>query len=143
MHNKMNEFKLCLYIKEFNTIINTEISEKLKHKGLTQSQITAIKFVAHKKKITLTELSEMMSIKKSTCSGIVDRLEAMDIFERVRDEKDKRISYVKFSERGKILADEIKDDMNGVFVDIFKDVPKETLDIVGSKLQEIMEIIKK
>ena len=143
MHDKMNEFKLCLYIKEFNTIINTEISEKLKHKGLTQSQITAIKFVAHKKKITLTELSEMMSIKKSTCSGIVDRLEAMDIFERVRDEKDKRISYVKFSERGKILADEIKDDMNGVFVDIFKDVPKETLDIVGSKLQEIMEIIKK
>ena len=143
MHDKMNEFKLCLYIKEFNTIINTEISEKLKHKGLTQSQITAIKFVAHKKKITLTELSEMMSIKKSTCSGIVDRLEAMDIFERVRDEKDKRISYVKFSERGKILADEIKDDMNGVFVDIFKDVPKETLNIVGSKLQEIMEIIKK
>ena len=143
MHNKMNEFKLCLYIKEFNTIINTEISERLKHKCLTQSQITAIKFVAHKKKITLTELSEMMSIKKSTCSGIVDRLEAMDIFERVRDEKDKRISYVQFSEKGKILADEIKDDMNGVFADIFKDVPKETLDIVGSKLQEIRDIIKK
>lgn len=143
MHNDMNEFNICLYIKEFNTIINTEISERLKHKGLTQSQVTAIKFLAHKKRITLTQLSEMMSIKKSTCSGIVDRLEAMDIFERIKDEKDKRISYIEFSEKGKVLAHEIKDDMNGVFEDIFKDVPKETLNLVGSKLQEIIDIIKK
>ncbi|WP_297521297.1 MarR family transcriptional regulator [uncultured Clostridium sp.] len=139
----MDEFKICLYIKEFNTIINTEVSERLKHKGLTQSQITAIKFVAHKHKITLTELSEKMSIKKSTCSGIVDRLEAIDVFERIKDENDKRISYIQFSEKGKTLAFEIKDDMNGVFADIFKDVPKETLDLVGTKLEEIIEIIKK
>ncbi|MGL4761008.1 MAG: MarR family winged helix-turn-helix transcriptional regulator [Sarcina sp.] len=139
----MDEFKICLYIKEFNTIINTEVSERLKHKGLTQSQITAIKFIAHSKKITLTELSEKMTIKKSTCSGIVDRLEAMDIFERVKDENDRRISYIQFSEKGKVLSHEIKDDMNGVFEDIFENVPKETLEIVGSKLEEIIEIIKK
>ena len=143
MHSNINEFKICLYIKEFNTIINTKVSERLKDRGLTQAQITAIKFVAHKKRVTLTELSEMMSIKKSTCSGIVDRLEIMDVFERVRDKNDKRISYVQFSENGKILAHEIKDDMNGVFADIFKEVPKETLSIVEEKLCEIIEIIKK
>ena len=139
----MDEFKICLYIKEFNTIINTEVSERLKHKGLTQSQITAIKFIAHSRKITLTELSEKMAIKKSTCSGIVDRLETMDIFERVKDENDRRISYIQFSDKGKALAYEIKDDMNGVFEDIFRDVPKDTLELVGSKLEEIIDIIKK
>ncbi|MGL4450551.1 MAG: MarR family winged helix-turn-helix transcriptional regulator [Sarcina sp.] len=143
MEKKINEFNICLYIKEFNTIINTEVSERLKHKGLTQAQVTAIKFVAHKKRITLTELSEMMSIKKSTCSGIIDRLETMDIFERIKDEKDKRISYIQFSKKGKNLSNEIKDEMNNVFLDIFKEVPKETLDLVGTKLEEIIKIIKK
>lgn len=139
----MDEFKICLYIKEFNTIINTKVSEKLKDRGLTQSQITAIKFIAHKRKLTLTKLSELMSIKKSTCSGIVDRLENMDIFTRVKDENDKRITYIVFSEDGKKLSREIKGDMNSIFKDIFKDVDKETLFIAQNKLEEIINIIKK
>ena len=139
----MDEFRICLYIKEFNTIINTKVSEKLKRKGLTQSQITVIKFIAHKKSLTLTELSNMMSIKKSTCSGIIDRLEAMDILERVKDENDKRVSYIIFSEFGKELAKEIRSDMTNVFSDIFKDVDKDMLSLVGSKLEEIIDIIKK
>ena len=139
----MDEFRICLYIKEINTIINTKVSEKLKRSGLTQSQITVIKFIAHKNSLTLTQLSNMMSIKKSTCSGIVDRLEAMDILERVKDEKDKRVSYIVFSEFGQELAKEIKSDMTNAFSDIFKGVDKEMLALVGSKLEEIIEIIKK
>lgn len=142
MHKTIDEFKICLYIKEFNTIINTEVSERLKKNGLTQSQVTAIKFIAHKRKLTLTELSQLMAIKKSTCSGIVDRLEAMNVFTRVKDENDKRLTYITFSDEGRILANEMKDEMNNAYLDIFSSVPSETLHLVGSKLEEIITIIK-
>ncbi|MGL4992507.1 MAG: MarR family winged helix-turn-helix transcriptional regulator [Sarcina sp.] len=139
----MDEFNICLSIKEFNTIINTKISEGLKTKGLTQAQITAIKFIAHEKKLTLTELSEKMAIKKSTCSGIVDRLEVMDILTRIKDKNDKRVSYIQFSAKGKEFAREIKGDMNSIFSEVFSDVPVELLQSIGKDLQQVINIIKK
>lgn len=139
---KIDGFQLCLHLKELNTIVNTEISKNLKEKGLTQSQITAIKFVAHNKDLTITGLSDLMSIKKSTCSGIVDRLEAVDILKRVKSIEDKRTTHIILSEKGKALAHGVMGNMNGIFSDIFKDVRIETLKIALDSLDEIVNTIK-
>ncbi len=138
----IHEFNICLYIKEINSIINSKITEKLKLRGLTQSQVTAIKFIGHFDKLTLSELSKKMSIKKSTCSGIVDRLEKANIFERVKDKDDKRVTYIKFSEKGKILSDEIKGDINNSFKEIFNGICQEDLEIIESRLEKIINLIK-
>ena len=138
----IHEFKICLYIKEINSMINSKITEKLKKRDLTQSQVTAIKFVGHFDKLTLSELSKKMAIKKSTCSGIVDRLEKVDIFERVKDDDDKRITYIKFSEKGKVLSDEIKEDINNSFKEIFNGISEEDLKTIENGLEKIINLIK-
>ena len=138
----IHEFNICLYIKEINSIINSKITEKLKLRGLTQSQVTAIKFIGHFDKLTLSELSQKMAIKKSTCSGIVDRVEKANIFERVKDKDDKRVTYIKFSEKGKILSDEIKGDINNSFKEIFNGICQEDLEIIESRLEKIINLIK-
>ncbi|MDQ0149096.1 MarR family winged helix-turn-helix transcriptional regulator [Eubacterium multiforme] len=138
----IHEFKICLYIKEINSMINSKITEKLKKRDLTQSQVTAIKFVGHFDKLTLSELSKKMAIKKSTCSGIVDRLEKVDIFERVKDDEDKRITYIKFSEKGQVLSDEIKEDINNSFKEIFNGISEEDLKTIENGLEKIISLIK-
>ena len=61
--NCTSGFKIALLIKEINSKINYKVTEELKNIGLTVPQITAIKFIAHKKQVTVSELSEEMSIK--------------------------------------------------------------------------------
>ncbi|WP_024615290.1 MarR family transcriptional regulator [Clostridium sp. Ade.TY] len=138
-----HEFKICLYLKEINSIINNRINQKIKERGLTQSQITAIKLVAHFKRLTLTELSEYMSIKKSTCSGIVDRLENMEVFERVKDEDDKRVTYIVFSKKGQILSNDIKEDINGSFKEVFNGISKDDLILIETNLEKLINKIDK
>lgn len=138
-----HEFKICLYLREINSIINNKINNKVKERGLTQSQVTVIKFVGHFKKITITELSDYMSIKKSTCSGIVDRLEKMEVLERVKDENDKRITYIMFSEKGQVLSNEIKEDINGYFKEIFNNISEEDLILIENNLEKLSNLIQK
>lgn len=138
-----HEFNICLYLKEINSIINNNINNKVKKRGLTQSQIIVIKFVAHFKKLTITELSDYMSIKKSTCSGIVDRLEKMEILERVKDENDKRVTYIIFSKKGQVLSNEIKEDINGYFKEIFNSISEEDLILIENNLEKLSNLIQK
>ncbi len=137
-----HEFKICLYLREINSTINNKINNKVKERGLTQSQVTVIKFVAHFKKLTITELSDYMSIKKSTCSGIVDRLENMGILERVKDENDKRVTYIIFSRKGQGLSNEIKEDINRYFKEIFNNISEEDLILIENNLEKLSKLIK-
>lgn len=139
----LHEFKICLYLKEINSTINNRINNKVKERGLTQSQITAIKFIGHFKKLTITELSDYMSIKKSTCSGIVDRLEKMEVLERVKDEDDKRVTYIMFSKKGQALSSEIKEDINRCFKEIFNSISEEDLILIESNLEKLSNLIQK
>lgn len=122
------EFTIAMLIRDINSKMNQKIMEELKTTGLTVPQITVIKLIAHHKELTVTELSERMSVTKATMSGILDRLENMDIIERVRSEEDKRMVYVKFSAEGFKMALQIKEIMNNCFKNIFKGIEEERLE---------------
>ncbi|AEB76088.1 MarR family winged helix-turn-helix transcriptional regulator [Clostridium botulinum] len=135
-------FKIALLIKEINSKINFKVTEELKNIGLTVPQITAIKFIAHRKKVTSSELSEEMSITKATVSGIIDRLEKMNIIKRVRSKEDRRIVYIVFSDEGLNLAKDIKDIMNGCFENIFNNVSEEELVTIDNHLSSLLKVIE-
>ncbi len=62
---------------------------------------TAILYNAHLKKLQVTDISEMFDIKKSTASGYVDNLEKKGYVLRVKDEANRRNTYVVPTEKGK------------------------------------------
>lgn len=135
------EFQIPLIIKDINSKINQKITESLKATGLTVPQITAIKLIAHHKELTVSQLSEEMCLTKATVSGILDRLENLNIVERTRSNEDKRVVYVKFSEQGSKTAYEIKDLMNSCFDNIFNGVNEEQLNNIYKGLIELSKLV--
>ncbi|ABK61505.1 MarR family winged helix-turn-helix transcriptional regulator [Clostridium novyi] len=141
--NCTSGFKIALLIKEINSKINYKVTEELKNIGLTVPQITAIKFIAHRKKVTVSELSEEMSVTKATVSGILNRLENMNIIKRIRSNEDKRIVYIVFSDEGLSLAKDIKHIMNNCFENIFSNVSKEDLISIDNHLSSLLKVVEK
>ncbi|KEH85093.1 MULTISPECIES: MarR family winged helix-turn-helix transcriptional regulator [Clostridium] len=141
--NCTSGFKIALLIKEINSKINYKVTEELKNIGLTVPQITAIKFIAHRKKVTVSELSEEMSVTKATVSGILNRLENMNIIKRIRSNEDKRIVYIVFSDEGLSLAKNIKHIMNNCFENIFSNVSKEDLISIDNHLSSLLKVVEK
>lgn len=137
-----NEFLIALYLRELNSIVNNTITKKLKGEGLTPTQITAIRIIGHKNLLTITELSDAMSIRKATASGIIDRLEGLNIVVREKDSKDKRITYIKFSKEGSKLSKRISNLMREAFNEVFKPFSEEEKELIREKLENMIERLK-
>lgn len=137
-----DEFLIALYLRELNSIVNNTITKKLKGEGLTPTQITAIRIIGHKNLLTITELSDAMSIRKATASGIVDRLVGLNIVVREKDLKDKRITYIKFSKEGSMLSKRISNLMREAFNEVFKPFSEEEKELIKEKLESMIERLK-
>jgi len=72
--------------------------------GLTGPQVTALKLLEGIGQLSLSDLSERMSAKNSTITGIVDRMVQGGLVERQRSEDDRRVVLIALTDRGKQLA---------------------------------------
>jgi DNA-binding MarR family transcriptional regulator len=61
----------------------------------------SILYQSCQKKLQITEISRMFDIKKSTASGYVDNLEKKGYVKRLKDEANRRNTYVVPTEKGK------------------------------------------
>jgi DNA-binding MarR family transcriptional regulator len=72
--------------------------------GLTGPQITALKILEAVGDLSLSELSERMSARNSTITGIVDRMERDGLVVRERSRTDRRVVKIRATERGASIA---------------------------------------
>jgi DNA-binding MarR family transcriptional regulator len=79
----------------------------------------SILYKCHQTKLQVTDISRLFDIKKSTASGYVDNLENKGYVKRVKDDKNRRNTYVVPTAKGekwllskeKVLADYIEKHM--------------------------------
>lgn len=76
--------------------------------GLTGPQVSALKILEATGDLSLTELSERMSAKNSTITGIVDRMERDGLVVRERSSSDRRIVLIRATDKGRELARSVK-----------------------------------
>lgn len=117
---KYDSFEIAMLIKEIYSDITGIISDGLKESGLTYQQIMVIKLIAHKGKINISELCHEMHLVKGTVSGIVKRLEAAGYVEKIKEDIDKRNSYVILSESGIEFANNFRYTINQSLDKIFE-----------------------
>ncbi len=67
--------------------------------GITMPQGMLICALFKRGELKISEISKQLGLTDSTVSGVVDRLEKQKIVERIRSEADKRIVYVKLTDR--------------------------------------------
>jgi MarR family transcriptional regulator, organic hydroperoxide resistance regulator len=83
--------------------------------GLTGPQVTALKMLEGFGALSLSDLSERMSARNSTVTGIADRMERDGLVERQRDESDRRVVRIQLTDEGRALAGRIPVESMEVF----------------------------
>ena len=117
---KYDSFEIAMLIKEIYASTIEIVNENLKESGLTHQQTMVIKLIAHKGKVTISELCKEMSLAKGTVSGIVSRLEAADYVKKTKLESDNRNTYVEFSTKGFEYTKNFREEINRSFDKIFE-----------------------
>lgn len=76
--------------------------------GLTGPQLTVVKLLESLGDISLSSLSERIRAQNSTVTGIIDRMEREDLVKRERSTTDRRVVFIRLTDKGRKLASEIE-----------------------------------
>ena len=135
-------FRIALRVREINSLANARIAEALSSSGLTMPQITAIRLVAHAGSLTMSQICAEMNASPSTVAGIIDRLEAAGIVERVRSEEDRRVIYVHLAAKGSEKALFAKQTMDTCFSKAFESLADAELHEIERNLDTVLKAFK-
>ncbi|CAG7653852.1 MarR family winged helix-turn-helix transcriptional regulator [Paenibacillus allorhizosphaerae] len=129
-------------IRKLSRLYRTSALKFLKDLDLTKPQLMAI-FEIYNEPKTIGQLSEALLLSYSTVSGIVDRLERDGFAERIRDQADRRIIWIKKTEKVgqfKSLIDSYTDDYYGA---ILRDLSPEQVESIIRALNLLSEQFEK
>lgn len=68
--------------------------------GLTLSQFDVIATLGDTNGMTCKQLSEQTLVTKGTLTGVLDRLEAKGLVERVASQEDRRVTFIRLTPKG-------------------------------------------
>jgi DNA-binding MarR family transcriptional regulator len=74
-------------------------ADDIARSGLTGPQVSVMAHLVMNGPATVTELGRELGISHSTVSGIVDRLQARDLVQRVQDDADRRYTRISITEK--------------------------------------------
>ncbi|ACA55279.1 MarR family transcriptional regulator [Clostridium botulinum] len=139
---KYDCFEIAMLIKEVYASTMGIVSNSLKDSGFTHQQIMVIKLIAHNGQVNISQLCDEMSLAKSTVSGIVTRLESAGYVKKIKNENDKRNTYVTFSDKGLKFAKEFREEINKSFDKIFSNFTNEEIMELRNNLIKVRNKIK-
>jgi MarR family transcriptional regulator, organic hydroperoxide resistance regulator len=103
--------------------------------GLTGPQLTVIKMLESFGDLSLSSLSERIQAQNSTVTGIIDRMEREGLVRRERSTTDRRVVYIRLSDKGQKLARQIEVEpmeiFRGALLDLGRDDVKDLVRILG------------
>lgn len=121
------------------------ISNYLQNYGIYLGQHRTIFRLQKHPDITMTELAQLLEVSKESLSVSIKRLENGGFVTKSMDEKDKRRTLLRLSEKGETLADACRqgfDDINNAMFQYFNESEKETLSIYFDKMIEGLEDVE-
>lgn len=82
-------------------------SKKVEHLGITASQAVVLNFLNEEDKVLAGTLGQKLQITSATMTGILDRLEKLDLIERKNHPTDRRALLICLTQTGNQCAREI------------------------------------
>ena len=94
-------------VKKFNSLgheCNLEISDKLGMSELQVNQLHYLKIIDRTNDITFGKFAEILKVTKPSVTEIVNKLIKLNVVEKKQCAWDKRIFYIKLTEKGRNIA---------------------------------------
>lgn len=110
--------------------------------GITVQQSHIIYELDKKPRISLIELAEKLSMDTGMLSRQINKLLELDYVSRTPDPNDRRYVVLSLTEKGKVKANEISDQMNQYIGQILGLIPTDKKDQVIESLQILLSAMK-
>ena len=123
--NRKNITEIWKYWEHVNKLIRLKHRETAQKYGLTFEQFHLLIELDHHHELTVNadvlpptvgEIAADIGNAPHTLSERIKRLEKKGLVEKIRDEKDLRISRVMLTDKGQILIDHIKNEAGNIFI---------------------------
>lgn len=72
--------------------------------GLTPQQLHSIMWLSREGRLPMGVLAHRLGVTEKTVTGVVDRLEKLELVKRVRDDVDRRVVHVCLDAEGEVMA---------------------------------------
>lgn len=142
MEETSKAIRVVKVLKKVMGSIRQSIECHFKELNLTGPQGVLLGTLAHYGEMKVSDLSEKLGLSNSTVSGIIDRLEKQELLERIRSKEDRRVVYVKVTEKCRENSKKHFEEVNKMFEAMMDKATPEELDIILeglNKLEEVME----
>ncbi len=78
------------------------------NRGLTMSQLRLMYLLYQRNELTISELADLMVVRRPTITGLTDRLVKQQLIRRLSDEADRRIVRIGLTNEGRRVLGEIQ-----------------------------------
>lgn len=92
--------------------------------NLTFPQALVLTVLGEEGPMPISALAERTGSANSTVSGIVDRLEKLELAQRERSDADRRVIYVQATEKYRALHRKAETNVSGYFASLLEDLPE-------------------
>jgi DNA-binding MarR family transcriptional regulator len=144
------------YVKELSTYIDRlEVAfssimrqlgpelAKAKEPALTVQQFFILNLLSQKESWMVTELAERLVVKPSAVTAMIDRLHQNGLAERIRDESDRRVVFVRLTDLGRIRLQEAKAARRRVISKYLSQFTKEELETLVHLYEKMRLIVER
>lgn len=111
--------------------------------NLTFPQALVLTALGEGTPVPISALAEQTGSANSTVSGIVDRLEKLELVRRERGEHDRRVIYVSATEKYKVLRQRAETNVSDYFGTLLKDLPAEERAEIFAALSKLDRCLSK
>lgn len=108
---------------------------------LTTPQLFLLHLLSKKDRWMVTELADKMSVKPSAITAMIDRLEHNQFAERERDEKDRRVVFIKLSQKGKKVLKKAGGKRKNILMDYLNQLEEEEIISLVNINEKLAQII--
>ncbi|MFS0725615.1 MarR family winged helix-turn-helix transcriptional regulator [Paenibacillus sp. 1P07SE] len=89
--------------RQLNAMMRDFVPEEI-----TVDQYATLRYIHQQRRCTSSELAEVFCVAKSSISAIITRLFDKQLIDRVPDEKDRRVTYLTLTDKGKAISEEME-----------------------------------
>ena len=127
MAAKQQTFATGFLVHDVSRIRKKVVDQAVKPMGITRSQFWLLVNTARygNEGIAQTELARLMSVGKVSLGGLIDRMEANGILERLPDPVDRRAKKVFMTKKGEELLHDLQEVAFDINKQIMKGISKE------------------
>ena len=131
-----NEFKAVIGIMRASNLLIDDLKKTLKNYPINVTEFSVMEFLYSKGEKSIQEIRDRILLASGSATYVVDNLERKEYVRRIVNQNDRRITYIKLTQAGKDL-------INDIFPTHKKNTKKIFNDLTNEELIILKEILKK